>query len=151
MKIRKWKSPMTVGNEKLFKSRRRRTKGQGWAQGSATAGQSISRNGQLKCSEIFQFPKPFLNMQNNGKGRNPFSFLCCILRKSKSLQFKRVFVCVAINCEYLQPSPPGRGAVTLFPHRGNPYVNPGLLEPGTASYAWPRIDAISVTHSQFSH
>lgn len=58
--------------------------------------------------------------------RNPFFF--CGFCESKSLQFKAISVCAAINCEYLQPSPPT--PVRAPWPRGHPYVNPGLLEPG---------------------
>lgn len=114
MKIRKWKSPMTVGNEKLFKSRRRRTHKRSsrrrvdgvWRGQPQPAGQS---EWSIEIQRDFSISKPFLSMQNNGtRGRGILSFLCVAFCESKSLQFKRVFVCVAINCEYLQPSPPAR-------------------------------------------
>lgn len=72
---------MTVGNEKLFKSRRRRTQkvkpsqGRRGVEGSATAGQL---QWSIEIQRDFSISKPFLSMQNNGR-EDEESFLFCVL------------------------------------------------------------------------
>lgn len=137
MKIRKWKSPMTVGNEKLFKcanyfghiKTHKRSSRQGamlWrGEGSAAAAA-----GQTEWSErFFNFET---TSQHAKQWREILSFFFGFC-ESKSLQFK-AFFCLCSNKLWifaaLTPEAQSGRCDPVPAPRGHPYVNPGLLEPG---------------------
>lgn len=116
----------------------RRTKGQAgkgrWCDGvrGQPQPQPARRNGQLKWAERFF---NFETISQHAKQWMEILSFFCGFCESKSLQFKAFSVCEAINCEYLQPSPP---RPVRAPWPCSRTQGPPLCEPWSP-WAWLRL------------
>lgn len=143
MKIRKWKSSMTVGNEKLFKCANyfghiKTHKRSSWRGAMVWRGEGSAAAAAGQTEWSIEMQSIFFNFetisQHAKQWREILSFFCGFC-ESKSLQFKAFYVCAAINCEYLQPSPP---TPVRAPWPCSRTQGPPLCEPWSP-WAWLRL------------